>query len=311
MIDDGGGRRVSIRLALYKGISTSFRPYHGLMGGSEPRPGRRREHAAGARPSVAISAQEPDMATSDVIQRASHELRSLLSTVVGYAELLSDGEPGPVNREQQSMLSIVLRDARRLLSLGEDLLMLLRIESGAFDRSVGPVDLSALLDDVGSAAASYTQRDVKLVLDVQRGLCLDGDRAVLQRVLTSLVSHAMVFEPDGGVVELRSHRDRDGTITLTVGSGSPPASGKDVREVLTRYFRASTQRQLETSGADLGMSIVERTVGHLGGSLSLSDVAWETSGSVPAYDNPQGAHVTVRLPGAYERRATHQQREMP
>ena len=75
-------------------------------------------------------AQDLDRVKSDFVSRISHELRSPLTSVLGYLELLRDGEPGPLTPDQRRMLEVAGRNGRRLLALIEDLLLLSRIEAG-------------------------------------------------------------------------------------------------------------------------------------------------------------------------------------
>ena len=81
-------------------------------------------------------------AKSDFVSKISHELRSPLTSVIGYVELLIDGGPGEPSSEQNRMLTIVERNSRRLLALIEDLLTMSRVEAGTFELEVDPVDLA-------------------------------------------------------------------------------------------------------------------------------------------------------------------------
>ncbi|GAA2741462.1 hypothetical protein GCM10009868_07640 [Terrabacter aerolatus] len=214
-----------------------------------------------------------DRTKSDFVSAVSHELRTPLASVLGYTEMLEDGAAGPLTDRQLELLSRVDRNARRLLSLIEDLLLNSRIEAGRLELQPRRCDLSDVVASAWTSVATVTsQRDLVRDIDVSpRPLWVEGDPGALERMVTNLLSNAVKFTPDGGRVSLAAHPDdRDpGTVCLTVsdsGMGIPPA---DHERVFARFFRSSAANEQAIQGPGLGLSIVRAIAEGHGGSVSL------------------------------------------
>jgi two-component system, OmpR family, phosphate regulon sensor histidine kinase PhoR len=231
--------------------------------------------------------QELDRQKTDFLSTISHELRTPLTSIAGYAELLRDGDAGPVTDQMTGMLEVIERNTVRLRALIEDLLMLSRIESGAYRGTVAHIDLAAL---VGSVARSLRpQADAaELQLDVHTGphpVPVLGDEMQLERVVLNLLSNAVKFTPPGGRVLLGLEPAPEGDAVLLrvldTGIGIPEG---EQEQLFSRFFRASNAVERAVPGTGLGLSIVRGILEHHGGSLKLT--------SEPG----KGTEVLVRLP---------------
>jgi two-component system, OmpR family, phosphate regulon sensor histidine kinase PhoR len=226
-----------------------------------------------------------DRAKASFLASASHDLRTPLTSIIGYVELLSDGEAGPVQPAQAKMLDGVERNARRLKTMIEDMLTMSKIELGAFASRLHPVDLAGLVpaavDVMRPAAAAGGLRFEVSCPD--HGLMIDGDPEQLDRVLINLLSNAVKYTPRGGRITLTAgSADDSALVTVTdTGIGIPE---KDQGHLFTRFFRASNAVEAAIQGSGLGLSIVRTIVANHHGDLSLESV------------EDRGTTVTVRIP---------------
>ena len=226
-----------------------------------------------------------DRAKASFLASASHDLRTPLTSIIGYVEMLSDGEAGPVRPTQAKMLDGVDRNARRLKTMIEDMLTTSKIELGAFTSRLSPLDLTALLPaavDVirPSAAAGGLAFEMS---SPDGGVIIDGDPEQLDRLLVNLLSNAVKYTPRGGSIVL-SLGSADGSAVLTVADTGIGIPAKDQASLFTRFFRASNAVEAAIQGSGLGLSIVRTIVTNHHGELSVKS----------ALD--QGTTVTVRIP---------------
>jgi PAS domain S-box-containing protein len=231
--------------------------------------------------------QALDEAKSNFVSTASHELRTPLASIMAYTELLLDD--GGLGEGQLSMLHTIERNAKRLLSLVEDLLNLSRIESGRNEMRLALTDVGAMVTAaVHESETAARARGVELTIHVDRTLPLvQADRSQLDRVLTNLCSNAIKFTPAGGSVTVSASRSRaDGGLWAEIriadtGLGIPR---EEQVHVFDQFFRASTARRQAIPGTGLGLSIVKGIVEQHRGQVSIE--------SQPG----QGTCVTVLLP---------------
>jgi len=284
---DGSRRTVSMTVSVMR---DTFGTRQGYLGVAEDVTQRR--HAEGMVLSTLAKEREAaerlreiDRVKTDFVSSISHELRTPITSIVGYLEMLQDGVAGPLHEEQLELLQIVHRNSHRLLSLIEDLLTLSRIESGAFRLEVRRLDLREVAEAAREALAPiFANRDLNVEFRTGADpMDIDGDAGQLERVMMNLLTNAVKFTEDGGDITLSLTRDGD-TVVLEVvdsGIGIPEA---EQGHLFDKFFRSSTARQRAIQGTGLGLSIVQSIVQGHGGTVQL-------------HSRPQvGTTVRVTLP---------------
>ena len=229
--------------------------------------------------------QSLDRAKTGFLASASHDLRTPLTSIVGYVEMIQDGAAGPVTSEQVQMLGTGDRNVRRLENLIEDMLTISRIELGAFTSNLRPVDLARLVPESVDVARPLAVGG-GLTLDViapDGGLVVDGDADQLDRVLMNLLTNAVKYTPSGGRVTLTATREGDDAMLVVqdTGIGIPE---KEQESLFTPFFRASNAVDRVITGSGLGLSIVLTIIQHHHGELELKSA------------EGAGTTVTVRIP---------------
>lgn len=207
-----------------------------------------------------------DRLKSDFISTAAHELRTPMTVILGYSELLLNETLGP--EEQREFLSVIFERADAVSSLLDDLLDISRIESGLplmLRRDRFPV--GELIDrTVDHYRKSAPNHRIELILD-DAGVCLEVDRGKIWQVMENLVNNAVKYSPGGGSVQIRGNRMPEG-YRVTVRDHGIGMTPEQVRQVFQKFFRADTSNTA-IHGTGLGLTIVKHIVEAHGGHIWL------------------------------------------
>jgi signal transduction histidine kinase len=226
-----------------------------------------------------------DAAKSDFFATVSHELRSPLTTIEGYLEMLVDEDGDPVTQRQRTMLDTIARSATRLHNLVDDVFTLAKLESSAFAVEMRPLRVADVVTDaVAAVRPSVAAAKLRLTCPpAATDLVVSGNPGQLERVLINLLSNAVKFTPEHGEIEVAAAGEDDSAVIWVrdTGIGIPDY---DQKELFTRFYRASNAVARRIPGTGLGLTIVRTIVTGHGGELSLESREGE------------GTTVTVRLP---------------
>ncbi|HEY8216336.1 MAG TPA: HAMP domain-containing sensor histidine kinase [Acidimicrobiia bacterium] len=198
---------------------------------------------------------------------ASHELRTPVTAIRGYAELYRGG--GLQDREQlDRAMRRIEQESARMGALVEDLLVLARLdEQQPLERH--PVDLGVLVEDaVADARAVDPERPITLH-DPDPAIVL-GDEQRLRQVLANLLTNARVHTPPRAGIHVAVERS-NGRVELTVADEGPGIALHDRQRIFERFSRADRSRSRERGGAGLGLSIVAAVVAAHGGVVQVTD----------------------------------------
>lgn len=205
---------------------------------------------------------------SNFVATMSHELRTPLNVLIGYQDLLLEGEMGPLNAEQAEVVRRLGEYSRQLLVLVNDTLDLSRLEAGRMEVFAERIDIAAFVERVRrESIEAWGDRNVRLQFDAEPGLVLESDAGKLAVVLRCLIGNAVKFT-DGGVVSVRVRRYDDAVefAVADTGIGIDPESCRTIFEPFTQ---AAPEIGAQYGGAGLGLYIVRRFLDLLGGTVSL------------------------------------------
>lgn len=221
----------------------------------------------------------------DFVANVSHELKTPLTVIAGFAETLRDRELPTDNRER--FLDTIEANTRRMQRIVDDLLDLSRYESGSWRPNVVTNDLAGVVSDVfTSVARAADAKGLTLGFqaspDAQR---VDADPTALRQILGNLIENAVRHTTRGGVTVSAEAPPRGGT-TLRVrdtGSGIPT---EHLGRIFERFYRVDAGRAREEGGTGLGLAIVRHLVESHGGSVRAESVVG------------QGTTITVHFPAS-------------
>jgi two-component system phosphate regulon sensor histidine kinase PhoR len=213
----------------------------------------------------------------DFVANVSHEFRTPLTAIQGFAEtLLSGALEDPANRRR--FVEIIREHATRLARLTEDLLKLSRIEAGQLKLEFRPVSVSRLIEScVETAHLKAVPRQLALNVRLPEGLPpVRGDSNSLQEVLQNLLDNALQYTPAGGKIDV-SASCSDGRVVVTVADTGIGIPQVEQERIFERFYRVDAARSREAGGTGLGLSIARHIMEAHGGRLWVESAVGEGS----------------------------------
>ena len=217
------------------------------------------------------------------VQHVSYELRSPLTNIIGFAELLKTQVTGPLTPRQAEYVEHITTSSSVLLTIVNDILDLATVDAGIVQLDYMEIHLADLLDEVSSQLADRLHESnvsLQIVTDPQLGMIV-ADHQRLKQILIKILTNAINFSPDGGTIRMRCWREETDFIFTVSDHG--PGIPKDVLESVFNRFEAKGKAG-KRSGAGLGLSIVESFVGLHNGTVTIDS------------REGQGTDVTCRIP---------------
>jgi heavy metal sensor kinase len=205
---------------------------------------------------------------------ASHELRTPVALLHSQIELALKRDRTPA--EYREALETCLRASGRLRSLLEGLITLARADAGKLTRTLHPVDLVDLVDEVAAQHRGDADRAAIDLSTILPGapLAVNGDPVLLARLLANLLTNALRHTPDGGKIEISLTSDR-GQAVLSVADTGCGIPDEDLPRIFDRFYRVDKARSRTSGGSGLGLaickSIVEAHSGTIGCSSKLDE----------------------------------------
>lgn len=211
----------------------------------------------------------------------SHELKTPLTSISGFAELMESGMASSAEDVKQ-FSGLIRKEASRLLSLIDDIIRLSRIEEG-HDSTLEAVDLYALAKEECQRLLSAAQtREITIRCDGSAAV-MNGNSTMLREVVYNLCENAVKYNVPGGFVQVNV-APQEGQVVLTVFDSGIGIPKEHHDRIFERFYRVDKSRSKETGGTGLGLSIVKHVVQRHNGQLSME--------SEPG----KGTRITARFP---------------
>ena len=223
----------------------------------------------------------------DFVANVSHEFRTPLTAIQGFAETLLAGAIDD-SQNRTRFLEIILEHSRRLARLTEDLLMLSKMDAERLELEIRRLSVSQLIEScLETAQRRAAEKDLRISVNTpQRLPDIAGDRRRLAEVLQNLLDNAIQYTLPGGQIML-SAEEGDAEVVVTVsdtGIGIPRA---DQPRIFERFYRVDVARSREAGGTGLGLAIAKHLVEVHGGRLWVDSEVGQGSQfhfSVPLFD---------------------------
>jgi len=225
--------------------------------------------------------KELDRIKSDFVTTVSHDLRSPLTAILGYVELID--RAGPVTEQQREFIRRVQFSVNNITSLINDLLDLGRIEAG-FDARKEIVPLAAIINyAIEGLRSRQAEKDQDLAIEIAPDLpTVLGNPVRLRQLLGNLIGNAIKYTPTHGKISVCAHAD-EGQVIIQVTDNGPGIPASDQPYIFDKFYRASNI-PLDTPGTGLGLAIVKSIVENHQGRIWVDSSAG------------QGTTFTVVLP---------------
>jgi len=221
--------------------------------------------------------QAANLAKSEFVSFVSHELKTPMTSIRGFTDLLAAGVVGQVNEAQGNFLTTIRSNVDRMATLVSDLADVSRIEANRLRLDFQAVDLVELIDEIKrSAHTLIDSKDQVLELDIPSDLPnLWGDRTRLIQVLTNLINNAHKYTPSGGTIlvsaQFTEHQwDADNSpmvVHISVQDNGIGINPEDQKKIFQKFFRADDQKVRDIPGTGLGLNITKTLVEMQGGKI--------------------------------------------
>lgn len=210
----------------------------------------------------------------DLIAFLAHDLKTPLTSVLGYLELLWD-EPGLTEEQRAKYTGIALDKARRLEELVGEFFDINTMELTLAKRE--NVQLSFLLEQISDEFYPFfAQNELKFEPQIQPGLVVEGDGDRLARVFDNVLRNAVSYSTPGGPVLLSARREGDEAV-VTIANDGLEIPEKELTNIFQKFYRLDAARSTRTGGAGLGLAIAKEIVELHGGTIRCESTGARTA----------------------------------
>ncbi len=222
-----------------------------------------------------VRLRETDSFKRTVVSTVSHELRTPIASILGYTELMVEGDFGDLTEEQRGAVDKVRHNASRLTLIVDDLLMLDQTETLLPHLALEDLDLCEVVRECFEHAPQLlVGHDHEVVVDLpDQPVRVAADPAGLHRVLSNLIGNAGKFTPEPATitvrVTVRGVQGGGSEACLSVSDTGIGIEEHDLARLFERFYRASSATSRAIPGSGLGLSIVETVVAHHGGRMEV------------------------------------------
>ena len=215
------------------------------------------------------AAESANLAKSEFISVVSHELKNPMTSIRGYADLLTSGVVGEMSAQQESFIQTISTNVGRMQTLVSDLTDVSRIESGHVHMDFEAVPLVDVVGDVvRTMRAQMEEKGQSLIVSTDDDLPMVwGDRNRLVQIMTNLVSNAYKYTPENGRVEVKltnqlhaNNGQNESVVLVSVIDDGIGISEEDQKQMFEKFYRAPDREARSSPGTGLGLNITKNLV---------------------------------------------------
>jgi two-component system phosphate regulon sensor histidine kinase PhoR len=207
----------------------------------------------------------------DFLQNASHELKTPITSIRGYAETLL---PRIHEETPRRFLEGILRNAERMNRLIHDMVVISSLESRAYPFQPETIDISSFFDELKLLVEGIlNQKQQRLNIEVAGVRHVYADRLLLEHLLVNLVSNASRYSPEDSSIAISVKRNGNGRIELRVSDQGPGIPEAYREKIFERFFRVDTDRSRKEGGTGLGLSIARHVARIHSGTIHVEDAS--------------------------------------
>src|SRR3989344_4407026 len=212
--------------------------------------------------------REIDKAKTEFVSPASHQLRTPLSAIRWYAEMLLNGDAGKLNKDQKEYMTSIDQSNLRMIDLVNALLNVSRIDMGTFAIDPKPTNFAEVAESVmGELVMQIDEKKIKSTKKYSKDLPLvEADPKLARIIMQNLLSNAVKYTPTGGKVSIAISKEKENILIKIsdTGYGIPVEAQNNI---FKKLFRADNVRAKEVDGTGLGLYVVKSIVDQSGGKI--------------------------------------------
>lgn len=220
--------------------------------------------------------REAEQRKGDLVAFLAHDLKTPLTSVVGYLTLLTD-EPGLDAEQRSKYTGIALEKAQRLQELLGEFFDITRMDLGSTAEEMTPIQLTMLLEQLSDEFYPlFAEKNLTCVTDLAPQLTVLGYPDKLVRVFDNVLKNAVSYSTPGGEVRIDAHASEERVEVTVTNQGLEIPEGELAR-IFQKFYRLDTARSTRTGGAGLGLAIAREIVERHGGSIRAESNGKSTS----------------------------------
>lgn len=210
-----------------------------------------------------------EKARSEFISNVSHELKTPITSILGFVETLKNGAVDDLEKRDE-FLSIILSQSQRLVNLLNDILSLSRIEFREIQMNLQPVSIKEILESIQASYRNKIEsKKQSLQLHVSSRLpSVLSDPEMVAQAFSNLIDNAIKFTPERGQIVVRA-QETDGFIQVDVSDTGIGMAEEHLSRIFERFYRVDSARSREMGGTGLGLAIVKHIIQALKGRIAV------------------------------------------
>lgn len=218
-----------------------------------------------------------EQSKDDLITNVSHDIRTPLTSIIGYLGLLKSSE---LNEDQAKYIKIAYDKALQMKALAEDLFEYTTLRSSTNNKLVlAPLHVNSMLEQVAAGFELEAERKniAFNVVTRPRDLVIDADAKMIVRMLNNLISNALKYGHGATEINLIANKVNNKFVELRVENNGEQIPKKSLQKIFDRFYRVESSRNLKTGGTGLGLAITKSIVDLHGGTIKCQSTSELTS----------------------------------
>lgn len=218
-----------------------------------------------------------EQSKDDLITNVSHDIRTPLTSIIGYLGLLKSSE---LNEDQTKYIQIAYDKALQMKALAEDLFEYTTLRSSTNNKLVlAPLHVNSMLEQVAAGfELEAEKKNITFnVITRPRDLVIDADAKMIVRMLNNLISNALKYGRGATEIDLIANKVNNEFVELRVENNGEQIPKKSLQKIFDRFYRVESSRNLKTGGTGLGLAITKSIVDLHGGNIKCQSTAELTS----------------------------------
>lgn len=218
-----------------------------------------------------------EQSKDDLITNVSHDIRTPLTSIIGYLGLLKSSE---LNEDQAKYIKIAYDKALQMKALAEDLFEYTTLRSSTNNKLVlAPLHVNSMLEQVAAGfELEAEKKNITFnVVTRPRDLVIDADAKMIVRMLNNLISNALKYGHGATEINLIANKVNNEFVELRVENNGEQIPKKSLQKIFDRFYRVESSRNLKTGGTGLGLAITKSIVDLHGGTIKCQSTAELTS----------------------------------
>lgn len=218
-----------------------------------------------------------EQSKDDLITNVSHDIRTPLTSIIGYLGLLKSSE---LNEDQAKYIKIAYDKALQMKALAEDLFEYTTLRSSTNNKLVlAPLHVNSMLEQVAAGfELEAEKKNITFnVVTRPRDLVIDADAKMIVRMLNNLISNALKYGHGATEINLIANKVNNKFVELKVENNGEQIPKKSLQKIFDRFYRVESSRNLKTGGTGLGLAITKSIVDLHGGTIKCQSTSELTS----------------------------------